>query len=399
MKYLLKKRIFGVIFLMLVLTFSVANFVYVLPSLKYDFRKGKYMPSDLSKSVTTNILGKMELVETYSFVQRALGKKEFQNFDIIKDNEGYLHYSSFYKERNSMLFEYAHRVMRLSHAVGGKGTKVIFVATPSKFLNGEVKLEPGLRGNDPYDNVQELLMYLHRLGIHTLDLSSIFSDSSAPYLSHFYRTDHHWNSAAAFKATRLLVEDIRETYGDDFDPDDFYTNEANYKVTNYPQCMLGSMGRRTGICFSGKEDFEFYEATFPGNYERISKNGDDTDVYKGDYLDALMKSKLLIEGRDIYQESMYDVYLDGINAYDRIVNLSIPEGEGKNILFVNDSYFSPVISFMAPMCGTIDRVYNLSTGEEARVEALLAENTYDYVIIEVYPYNLNNGAFNYFMRR
>lgn len=398
MSYLCKKRIFAVVFLVVLLVFAAINAVYTWPALAEAVDDGARSPTQISSVLTEEIWLRMPLVETYSLSQVLLGKREFSDFKIIKDEDGYLHYSNFYKERNNKLFEYAHRVMRLQKAVEEKGTKVIFVATPSKFLKGEVRLERGLRGNDPYDSVQELLVYLYRMGIHTLDLSQIFSDSDEPYLHHFFKTDHHWNAAAAFLAAQLLVEDLRETFGDDLDPTGFYMNPDNYSVTRYEGRMLGTMGRRTGIFFSGREAFELYTPRFENRYYRIAVNGNDTDEYEGNYEEALLKLELLEEDHDIYRESMYDIYLDGINDYDHIENLSRTETENKRILFINDSYFSPVISFMAPMCASVDKVYNRSTEESANVERLLEENTYDYVIIEVYPYNLDEEAFNYFIR-
>jgi hypothetical protein len=163
--------------------------------------------------------------------------------------------------------------------------------------------------------------------------------------------------------------------------------------------MLGSLGRRSGHFFSGMEDFEFYLPKFEGSFRRTSVDSGKSFSYKGNVCESMMMLELLEEDRDIYGRSMYDIYLEGINDYDHIENLQLSETEGPRVLFVSDSYFCPVITLMAPMCSMIDQVYNLYDGEEYSVEALLAENEYDYVIIEVYPYNLDEEAFNYFIRK
>ncbi len=399
MSYLGKKRIFCVVFLLVFLTFAVLNAIHTLPLLAESVQEGDSSPAELTELIEENVWQRMTLVETFSLTQAALGKREISDFSIIKDEDGYLHYANFYKERNTRLFEFAHRVRRLSQALANKDTKVIFVATPSKYMKGEVRLERGLKGNDPYAAVQELLLYLYRMDIPTLDMTQVLLESDTPYLSNFFKTDHHWTVPAAFRCAQLLAEMIRENWGDELDPNNFYLNLDNYETVCCRQRMLGSLGRRSGHFFSGMEDFEFYLPKFEGSFRRTSVDSGKSFSYKGNVCESMMMLELLEEDRDIYGRSMYDIYLEGINDYDHIENLQLSETEGPRVLFVSDSYFCPVITLMAPMCSMIDQVYNLYDGEEYSVEALLAENEYDYVIIEVYPYNLDEEAFNYFIRK
>ena len=63
---------------------------------------------------------------------------------------------------------------------------------------------------------------------------------------------------------------------------------------------------------------------------------------------------------------------------------------------IRDSYFSPVIAFMMPMCGEIDAIWTLEETGKLDIETYVQEKTFDYIIIEVYPYSLNDNAFDYF---
>lgn len=51
--------------------------------------------SALDESIIGSMYGRMEFIETYSYIQVLLDKREFNNFTYIKDEDGYLHYASF----------------------------------------------------------------------------------------------------------------------------------------------------------------------------------------------------------------------------------------------------------------------------------------------------------------
>ena len=66
------------------------------------------------------------------------------------------------------------------------------------------------------------------------------------------------------------------------------------------------------------------------------------------------------------------------------------------MLFIRDSYFSPVIAFFAPLCGEIDAVWSLEAVDDLDTQTMVLENQYDYIIMEVYPFNISAEAFQFF---
>jgi len=48
------------------------------------------------------------------------------------------------------------------------------------------------------------------------------------------------------------------------------------------------------------------------------------------------------------------------------------------------------------MCGQIDAIWSLEETDELDIETYIRENQFDYIIVEVYPYNINSSAFNFF---
>ena len=101
-QYILRKRIFAVVFLIAIFGFSAVNFVHSYEPLKEkvleivrnkeEFSVEKV--AELETVITENMYGRMEFIETYGFVQTLLDKRECNNFSYIKDEEGFLHYAS-----------------------------------------------------------------------------------------------------------------------------------------------------------------------------------------------------------------------------------------------------------------------------------------------------------------
>jgi len=403
---MIKKRIFAVVFLVVIPTFSVLNFINSIEELRdilepvkwSDYEAVLNVPDALDNAMTENLYKRMHFIEGYAYVQTLLDKRELNNFSYIKDEEGFLHYSSFFREEEDDFFEYALRMKRLQDYVSKNGTRVLFVVAPGKYIEGSTELRTGMPINDPNGIVDETLFYMNRLGIETLDLRDVLPNEDLSYEETFFRTDHHWTIPAAFYATKTLVETLKKRFGDDLDPTGFYTDINNYTSVIYRKGMLGSMGRRTGANFCGLEDFEALWPNFKGNYYRESlREKGYTVKLRGDFSETVMDVDILTDNKDIYSDSQYSVYLNGLSPYDHLENLN--RKEGSKIFMIRDSYFSPVMSFLIPMCKSIDAMWSLEDMGELDIERYVKENSFDYIIMEIYPYNISEQAFNFFKKR
>lgn len=402
-KYFLKKRLFALIFLGTIFSFSITNGIENYQLIKEEIAEKlnyeEYLPSEavslIETTINENLLGRVNFIETYGFIQVLLNKKECNNFTYIKDEEGYLHYATFYREADTQLFDYALRVKRLQDYVEKDGTKVLFVVPPSKYDKKLTEFGTGLPVNDPNPVVDEMLFYLNRMGIESLDMREFLPSDQISYEETFFKTDHHWTIPAAFYATDAIKNKINESFGENLDPNNYYLNFDNYDQVTYYSGMLGSMGRKTGANFCGIEDFTALWPKYEGSFKRESMFENGNIVKKeGSFVEALMDTEVLTENTDLYTDSQYSLYLNGLCIYEKILNENNPDGA--KIFMIRDSYFSPVISFMMPMCSEIDAIWSLEDTHQLDVEKSVVENKYDYIIIEVYPYNINNNAFNYF---
>lgn len=414
-KYFLRKYILALLFLAVLYGYTAVNAVHAyqvwfkewvgefLENVDQEIAEktvsavAAEMVQDLDSHLVDEMYEKMDFIEIYSYVQTLLDKREFNNFSYIKDEDGYLHYASFFREDTDDVAAYARRVKRLKDEAEKSGADVIFCVTPGKYMRGTTRFRTGMPVNDPNQLVDELLFYLNRYGVETLDYRLYFPNEQMTIQDAFFRTDHHWTVPAAFEATRILVQTMEERFGANLDPQG-YLAPGNYERVTYRHGMMGSMGRRTGANFCELEDFE---ALWPVYQIQCTRDTIDThgraSHLEGELKETLMDPEVLFKEDDIYSNAQYALYLNTISPYERIVNLDNPDGP--RVLAVRDSYFSPTLVFMTPMCSEIEAVWVLEETQEVDIEELVRENQYDYIVMELYPYNINDDAFNYFKGR
>lgn len=395
-KYILKKKIFAFVFMVVVFGFAAINMMHTYEPLKELITTKKDLTiADVENEIATDLYGKMNFIETYAFMQKLMDKRESNNFNMIQDEQGFLHYASFFREQDPNIFQYAMRVKRLQDYANANGTKVLFVVAPSKYSSKNTILREGMPVNNPESVVNELVFDLNRLGIPTLNLCETMPNSEVPYEQTFFKTDHHWTIPAAFYATQEMVRTMKQEFDLDLDPDGYYTDINNYQAETYYGGMLGSMGRKTGAVFSGVDNFTALWPKFKGDFYRESMTNDGNIIKSsGSFEEAFMNTDALTDQSDLYTGSQYALYLNELRIYEKIINNENPEGS--KLFMIRDSYFSPVISFMMPMCKEIDAIWSLEESDQLDIEYYVKNNEFDYIVVEVYPYNINDAAFNYF---
>ena len=395
-RYFLKKRIFALIFFITVFTFAGINIYNSYENIVNEWNADADSRIDdrvkaVEGVIDEGIYARDNFVETFSYINVLLAKDEISDFTYIKDKEGYLFYSAFFRENYDEEFQYALRVKRLKAAVSKYGTKVIFVVPPDKYIPGKIEFSEGLPVNDVNPKTDELLLWLNRLGIETIDYREYLPNEVLTYDETFYKTDHHWRIPAAFMASRILMEELNYRFEGDFNLQDPSLKMSSYNVTEYPDSMVGSMGKKTGINYSGLDDFIFIEPKFSNEYEYVHLGEEDNEKYqRGSIYETLIDYEHL-EGEI---GNKYNVYMGGLNYYDSVKNMD--NSDAPKALFIRDSYASPMMTFLAPLFSQIDAVWCLEDRDDLSIEDIVESNTYDYIIIELYPYNINDEAFNYY---
>lgn len=399
-RFFLKKNCFAVIFILFVLIFSAANLVCnheAFEELAESFCEIRTVSDfeswidEAEAKTTEDILGRMAYVETYGYLQKVMGKREFNNFAFIQDEDDMLYYGSMMELETDDLEEYARNVQRLNTYVESRGAKLLVVIPPSKVLAGVSDINREWPINNPNNRVDKFMMLLQQYGVNAIDLSPAMQKSGAELDELFFKTDHHWTPLAAFYGMSEVVEQMDRRFDVDLDPEGYYRNLDNYNSCTFEQVFLGSTGRNTGAVYSGLDD---YQLLWPAcDMEFTWMNLEDDKEQSGTLVEALLNPSVLADIEDIYDSNTNRVYMDQVVDRDKIINHSRPDAP--KITALRDSYFTPMACFLAPMCSEINMLWTRNS-EGIDMEEFIRESEFDYVILEVYPYNLDEVSFDFF---
>ena len=155
--------------------------------------------------------------------------------------------------------------------------------------------------------------------VHTVDMVSVFE--SRPEL--FYRTDHHWTSAGAYEAYRVLMEEF----------DREYREQADFSIETVED-FQGSTYSRSALWLTPGETIELWQ----GSENLTVTNAETVGTHEGVFYRERLE-----------EADKYTVYLDGNHSLVRIVN---PEQTGR-ILVIRDSYSNCLGAFLAESYGEV----------------------------------------------
>lgn len=186
----------------------------------------------------------------------------------------------------------------------------------------------------------EFILGLKKKNVNVFDYRKFMIQNNIDFLDNFFKTDTHWKPSLAFSATIKLLEEIKKLINIEIDEDKITIE--NYNKVVYPNIFLGSQGKKTGILFSGLDDFELilpkYETdyTWHGLNFGLKKRG-------------TIKEALLYPSQLCWEYNLanpYAVY-NLLNASYTIIENHKSKSNLK-ILCINDSFSNPIASFLAP---------------------------------------------------
>ena len=239
----------------------------------------------------------------------------------------------------------AKAVAGFSRWLAGKNASFIYVQTPSKIdMEGTMLPAPLVnRGNDRAD---DLMSQLAEKGVHAVDLRAMLTATPEDLERFFYRTDHHWNNDAVFKAFGVLAPEIARAVGDDPSVVAPYVAASSWKRTVWPQCFVGTKSRRTGLLFGGKDDLIVYVPRFKTEMTMDLPSKGMRRV--GDFRKTVMwhSNKIRKGGSDGFGRDAYSLlYIGGTYGVVRHENPGAPLK--RRVLLVGDSYARPLEAFLS----------------------------------------------------
>ena len=244
------------------------------------------------------------------------------------------------------------RLEPIADAVGGfskwlavQKVSFIYVQTPSK-IDMEGTMLPGPLVNRGNDRADDLMALLAEKGIRTIDLRAMLTATPQDLERYFYRTDHHWNNDAVFKAFGVLAPEIARAVGDDPAVVASYVAASSWKRSVWPQCFTGTKSRRTGLLFGGMDDMIVYVPRFKTKMtmDILSKGV----RLSGDFRKTIMwhSSKIRKGGSDGFGKDAYSLlYIGGTYGVVKHENPGAPLK--RRVLIVGDSYARPLEAFLS----------------------------------------------------
>ncbi|SFG50972.1 SGNH hydrolase-like domain-containing protein, acetyltransferase AlgX [Lachnospiraceae bacterium C7] len=397
-RHFLKKYIFTIIFLVSIFVFSIMNIIAERSAIKDTIKNCKWNFGSLSKSVKTlentinsNISNKYTFIETFGYVENLIGTDVDNGFTYVKSDSGEL----FYTENKDLLNNFDqnfNRVKKLRDLSEKNNAKFLVLLPPDKYMNGKSTFRSGIPYLDSSKLLNKWTKSMDKENISYIDYRDYSTEMTKFQGSNvFYNTDHHWKTKSAFYSYQVLVKELNNRFKMNIDPDGYYTNLNNYNVTTYKDYFLGSMGRETGVSYSGLDDFELITPKFDTDFSRrYNPQGlpGDYRMAKGPTVDSLLTIYNLDSKKKIYDSDRYSTYLDGVNAEDYIFNNLNPKGP--KVLLVRDSFMAPVGTFLANNCSEIDMVWSLKY--KGVFGDILEKGDYDLVIFESGASNLYDNT-------
>ncbi len=404
-RFFAKKIVTAGLFIVLLFMLSFLNIKAAFPTLQENVSEylntteSKWtafatLVSNLDATTTEKVYGKYAFIEAYGYIQKLLGKHEINNFEVVKANDGSLAYTYFTNGPNNVDSLVA-RMERLTQAATATGSKVMYVMTPDKYIQGVTRFKTGIPYNYANETADNFLSALQSKGIDTLDFRTLMQADGKYTADSFYRTDHHWKIQTAFWAFTKFVDVLEAKYGLQFPNKAMYTDLANYNQITYKDSYIGSMARKEGKLYSGTEDFTFIYPKFDTNFYLYAQSTSlEEKKQQGRFEESLVFSSVLSAQDDIYnaENDKYFCYMGGNPAFAEITNYDEPDGP--KVLFIKDSLMVPVSSFFALGCSKvymIDPRYYMGS-----VEDVIQQYKFDYVFVSFSPANLTEEFFPFY---
>lgn len=396
----LKKLITTILFIIILLVFSFYNvkvtYRPILESLKQEKAPSVSIGNRIKAvedTITDNTYGKYKFIELYGYIQKLMYKNEESNFEVVKDKNGFLHYT-FFAEKPNPVYKLVKRTKALKEGLEDKNTKLIYMMPPDKYIKGYTKLPYGIPYNYANETADVFLKLLNENNVDTIDLRKNLDKSGISEDQLFFKTDHHWKTETAFFEFSQLVDIINKRYGLKINQDGFYTNKNNYNFITYRDSYVGSMGRKTGIAYSGVDDFTLIYPKYKTNYSYYSKTGTVETRLNGRFEEALLTVDPFRTSKGTYslEADKYSSYLFGNQGIVHVVNKD--NSSGPKVLFVKDSVTVPLAAFLSTVCSDvylIDPRY--FTGN---IPDYINSVKTNFIFVSFYPQDLTEDFFKFY---
>ena len=338
--------------------------------------------------MNTEYVLKNQCINLYGGFQRLLRKKVVNDIepsnDIIKLENGYLSFYDHYRQSTDKILN---KTIEFNDFLKKQKVPLLYVQAPGKISKYNDKIPEGIKDYDN-DKVDEYLKGLSREEINFIDLRKSIKKDKIDHYSMFFKTDHHWTPRAGLWAFGKISKELNENYG--FNIDSELWNEKNYNIKTYKKSFLASEGKRTGIFYTGLDDFDIITPKFKTNFEFKVES---QNIYReGEFKKSLLDFNMF-KTSDYFNAWTYSTYSGGDYGFLNIKNKT--NNNGKTVLLIRDSFACVVTPFLAEACSELD-IVDLRQSDSINLREYVNNNKPDIVIVMYNPSSLvDSPTFNY----
>lgn len=292
-----------------------------------------------SNLATANFAYRNEWIDGNGLFQKLIGKTGDIEKDWYQLDNGQLMYA-LNTQSDSVLDQYAENVYRLSNYAEKHGMNFLYVELPYKAEDTSV-YPAGVTdyGNDNADRITD---YLEKKDINVLDLREQIKETGKSSSELFFQTDHHWKPETAIWGAGEISKKLAKidlSWQDSASLRDM----RNYKVERYPNRFLGSIGRKIGPLYRGKEEFQVIVPMFDTQYDYRVPRRVEAIFKEGSFEDVFINRKNL-SGEEL-DTNTYGVYCDGDHNKEIVKNEKA--SNAKKIVLIRDSFSCTLMPYLS----------------------------------------------------
>lgn len=395
-RYFTRKAVTAVCFSITIVGGLITNVISNSDSLRQRVKTEDSLASAINgveEVIHENVVFRNGLMNSFGYMQALMGKQEVNCFEVVQDQNGHLHYTYFGvgPKDTSQLVE---KLTEYKDSIHNADTKFVYLMTPDKVIPGYTMFDLGLPYHYANETADLFLENLSAKNINYVDFRETMEQSGINPSDLFYKTDHNWKVETAFWAFGELLDQLENQFGEMFEQKEYYTDITNYNTIQYTNSFLGSMARKTGILYSGVDDFTLIYPKFQTDYSYKASIYNYSIETKGRFEQALIQLDMLRYHGGKYDDEgdKYESYLYGTKGIAHISNKLKPDAP--KVLIVKDSFMTPLASFLSTVCSDIylvdPRYYNGSI-----IEYTNSIDDLDYVMVSFTPQNLSDEFFKF----
>ena len=229
------------------------------------------------------------------------------------------------------------QLKRLAEVAKAKGTGVLYVNAPAKYLDDSIISESF--GIESYSNrkADDLMRRLRgETDIACVDLREDIVMEGKDIYSMFYRTDHHWTVPVGLWAARRTARALNESLGFEIDLSRY--DDDRFTSTHYHDAWVGEQGQKISEGYIGRDDFTCIEPKAEQHYSVTDLVANTTK--EGGF--ELLLDKSVFDGSDPSASWHYS-YMPGSLDFSKVVNHDVDK---LKILYLCDSYSYVVVPFL-----------------------------------------------------